>query len=252
MAFRADEAAETGFQNAVNYLSIAVPENRPRVEKLVRGWVERFGPVVEGYPSWHPFMARVDRQNPSTSVGPQSHPGVDHTICFVNAFVTCPYGDGGSGAKKVMDGVFDLPEYGQGTQRRLTDLAMKNDLPFPSWGATVVARQLDETLYNTGTEPVLVFCDWGFARDGWEGREDPDSWEPIPRRVAIPMMLEHELPCRHWARVPESWKTMRSYLLGYPHGAVSSLFVERETGVAMRRMWRELMNSGAFGPSKTR
>jgi hypothetical protein len=232
MTFRANEAAEAGRAEAVRYLSMGVPENRSRVEELVRGWVAQYGPVVEGYPTWHPLMAGVDALNPRLRPDPESYPGLDHTVCFANAFVTCPYVGGGA---RVMEGAYKLPQYGR---KAADDWFCGDGRKMPPRGYGMVsAERLDEALYNTGTEPVLVVCDWGLG-----------GWAPIPQSEAVPRMLEHELPCRHGASIPESWESMHAYLLGSPHGTVSSLFVERETGTAMRRIWRELMNSGAFGP----
>ena len=48
----------------------------------------------------------------------------------------------------------------------------------------------------------------------------------------------------------ETWRTMSPYFLGRPHGGRSSLFVNQETGQAMKTVWTALINSGVFGPIK--
>jgi len=60
-------------------------------------------------------------------------------------------------------------------------------------------------------------------------------------------MLEFELP--HWrsSEVGETWETMRSYLLGSPHGQSSSLFLNKEAGTVMKNVWNSLIYTGMFG-----
>ena len=72
----------------------------------------------------------------------------------------------------------------------------------------------------------------------------------IPLSIAMPLLLEKELPMWKWADVAETWETMRPYFLGNPHGARSSLFVSQETGQAMKKVWNALINTGMFGPIK--
>ncbi len=43
---------------------------------------------------------------------------------------------------------------------------------------------------------------------------------------------------------------MRSYFLGAPHGARSSLFVSQETGQGIKKVWETLIYTGRFGPIK--
>ena len=65
MAFRADESASRGFESVKSYL---VPRNidakeRARSERELFNIVERYGPVVEGYPAWHPLITHHDDQS---------------------------------------------------------------------------------------------------------------------------------------------------------------------------------------------
>jgi len=61
-------------------------------------------------------------------------------------------------------------------------------------------------------------------------------------------MLSEELP--HWenAQCGESWQTMRRYILGTPCGSRSSLFVNQETGQALRQVFDLLNQHELFGP----
>ena len=96
-------------------------------------------------------------------------------------------------------------------------------------------------LYNPNATPVLVRCNWNNSLD-----EDG----MIPLSIAMPLLLEKEVPCWQWAQVAETWETMRPYFLGRPHGSRSSLFVNQETGQAMKRVWNALIGTGMFGPIK--
>lgn len=70
--------------------------------------------------------------------------------------------------------------------------------------------------------------------------------------VAMPLLLEKELPCWRSAEVAETWETMRTYFLGRPHGSRSSLFVSQATGQAMKKIWDSLIHTGMFGPIRIR
>jgi len=60
-------------------------------------------------------------------------------------------------------------------------------------------------------------------------------------------MLEFELPLWRTSEVGETWDTMRSYILGSPHGKSSSLFINKETGTVMKSIWNSLIYTGMFG-----
>ena len=72
----------------------------------------------------------------------------------------------------------------------------------------------------------------------------------IPLNIAMPLLLENELQCWEWSQLAETWESMRSYFLGSPHGSRSSLFVNQETGQAMKKIWEQLIYTGMFGPIK--
>lgn len=57
-----------------------------------------------------------------------------------------------------------------------------------------------------------------------------------------------EVPCWKWAEVAETWERMRPHFLGMPCGKRSSLFVNQETGQAMKKIWEALIYSGMYGP----
>lgn len=223
MAFRADEATRLGAEQAENYLLHKMRDldfhQKARSAETLQRVIDKFGPAVDGYPSWHPLVAN---QDPQDTFGPHIYPndrcgyeGLDHTQYFANAFITCPYGDG---FEKVVESV-------------------RNLAPHPV--ARIYAEVLDVKLYNTMATPVLVYCEWHrpLAFDG-----------TIPLALAAPLILQTEVPCWKWAQVAESWERMRPYLLGEPHGSRSSLFVNQETGQGIKKLWNTVIETGMFGP----
>lgn len=218
MAFRADESASNGFKAVKNYLiskNIEAGERERSESKLIE-IVEKYGPVVDAYPSWHPLVAHhKDKHFPARSPNANcGYNGLDHTRYFVNAFISCPYGDG----QHIIDSVEELPY---------------------SHIATITAERLDVQLYQPDATPILVTCDWN---------RPISSDRTIPASIAIPLMLEKEIPNWERAQVGETWDTMRPYFLGSPHGSRSSHFVNQETALTMKKVWNLLINTGMFGP----
>ncbi len=219
MAFRADEAAERGRMEVANYLipSAFSVEDRQKSEMKLDEIIAECGPVVAGYPTWHPLVRFHDGRLPQMYPGRESgYEGLDHTRYFAHGFVTCPYGDG----QKVIDSVKKL-EY-----------------RFP---AEITAERLDVKFYNDNATPILVRVEW----------EKPlETGKLIPKRLAVPLMLEQEVPCWTWGQRAERWERMRPYLLGEPHGNRSSLFVSQDTALAMKKIYLSLVETGMFGPLK--
>ncbi|TAX12534.1 hypothetical protein ELI07_08745 [Rhizobium leguminosarum] len=220
MAFRADEAVAAGYEKLKTYL---IPRHlsgaeRNKSEEQLFQIVSECGPAVESYPTWHPLVRNHDEHNPETLPSERSgYPGVDHTRYLAHGFITCPYGDG----QQVVDAV--------------------NQLPFHP-AATISAERLNVTFYNESATPILVRCQW---------ENDPLEDYQVPKRIAVPLMLEQELPCWRWSQRAETWETMRPYLLGEPHGSRSSLFVSQDTALAMKKIYLSMVESGMFGNPKT-
>ena len=218
MAFRADEAAQNGFDEVKNYLIRREfdTKERERSEDKLFDIVQKYGPVVSRYPSWHPLVTHHDDRDPVTLPDTRcGYKGLDHTRYFRNAFITCPYGNNG---QDVIDAAEALPSY-----------------PF----AKITAERLDVKFYSPDATPILVRCDW-------EKPLAPDGM--IPASLALPLMLQKEVPCYEWSQVGETWETMRYYVLGSPHGSRSSLFVSQETAMTMKKVWELLINTEMFGP----
>lgn len=63
----------------------------------------------------------------------------------------------------------------------------------------------------------------------------------IPLAIAMPLFLEKEVPLwGAWNSCAENWDSMCPYILGSPHGRRSSLFVNQESGQAMKKSGRRL------------
>lgn len=218
MAFRADEAAASGYEQTKNYLVPRnfTPQQREQAEQTLRKIVAEYGPPVDGYPTWHPLVAQHDGRNPEMYPSERcGYRGLDHTRYFAHGFITCPY-DGG---------------------QKVIDSASKVRSPH----AEITAERLDVPFYATGATAILVRCEWTglLAED-----------HTIPKSLAVPLMLEQELPVWRWAQRAETWETMRPYLLGTPHGSRSSLFVTQDTALAMKKIYLAMVDSGMFGPVK--
>lgn len=219
MAFRADETAQTGFEDMLRFL---VPQPhaadaavQARAKEVLTDLAERYGPVISAYPSWHPLVCNHRKESPVVTPGPNcGYQGLDHTRYFANAFITCPYEHG---VDKFLESVAALPSH-------------------PN--AFISAEKLDDVIYNSDATPILVTCEWSIPLD--------DNGM-IPLAVAAPLLLEQEIPCRHSAQVAETWEAMRSYFLGWPHGSRSSLFVSQETGQGLKKMWDAVIATGMFG-----
>ncbi len=221
MAFRADEAASSGFERLSTYLipRSFSPTDRARSEEVLAEIVAECGPAVDGYPSWHPLVRNHNERNPETHPSDRCrYKGLDHTKYLAHGFITCPYGDG----EAVLESIDRLPSH-------------------PA--ATITAERLDAKFYNEAATPILVRCEWS---------KSLEQGSLVPKSLAVPLMLEQELPCWRWAERAETWERMRPYLLGEPHGNRSSLFVSQDTALALKKMYLAMTESGMFGPVKPR
>jgi len=219
--FRDNEIRERNFEQAKRFL---IPhkgtiEEQRKALQVLNELVSELGPVVDGYPVWHPFMVRQNTMGPLYV--PNYHCGyeaLNHTIFFAHGFVTCPH----DGAEKVISSVETVSKH------------IKR-------GAHLTANRIDAPLYSNDTDTIVVKCVWD---------EPLDSEKFIPKQTAIGLMLEHVIPNWYHSGGVPSWEKAREqgYFLGEPHGARSSLFINHETIMAMKRIWISLIESDVFGP----
>ncbi len=224
MAFRAYDEIEKGNESALRYLipSDGNSELRKKAKAKVLEILDEYGPVIDRYPIWHPILGKkIIRQNEAFPSVQDKHiyDGLNHTILFSHGFITCPH-TASEKHTKVINSVASITQ----------DSSL----------VKIVAEEIDIPLYRKGTTPILVKCEWKSA----------DSLEDglIRKKIAIALMLESQIPCWRFSEVAETWETMRGYLLGEPNGARSSLFVNQETGQAMKNTWNAIIKTGIFGP----
>lgn len=226
MTFRIPESESAGRQRAhAKLLGRNIDaDKRDHSRITLDEIIDRFGPVVDGYPIWHPLVAARSHSQSSVTVPSDDcgYRGLDHTILLRNAIITCPYNEG----KDVFESVERISQS-----------------EFLDGVANVSADPIEAQLYHRSAHPILIRCDWQtqMASDG-----------TIPAAVAVPLLLEREVPNWRHSVVGETWGTMSRYLLGQPSGSRSSLFVNQKTGQTIKTIWKLLNETGMYGPIKIR
>ena len=59
-------------------------------------------------------------------------------------------------------------------------------------------------------------------------------------------MLKQALLDREQSEYAQSWENISYCMLGSPHGQLSSLFINPETGLKMRKVWQAVCSVGVF------
>lgn len=214
MEFRAPTVAAQQNAQALAYLTTNLKDReagRRQVERLI----EELGNAVDIYPDWHPILTAPSRngaEHISNLSQLKVYEELDHTTEFVKGFVTCPYSD--EGADRLVAAVGEVPG--------------------------LYAYRLDEPLYSDRSYPVVVVA--------MNVILDADG--TIRSRDALAWFAQQTASEATSAQVAETWWNIRTNILGSPHGARSSLFVNQHTGVHMRKILDAMNNSGMFGPIK--
>lgn len=228
MAFRKNEEVEEGFERAARYLipKELSPEEQQELRYYLDDLTIRLGPVVDRYPSWHPLVCNHSDIHPIVYPSEQcGYRGLDHTVCFVNGFLSCPYHE--SNGQQIIDSVNEL--WKSEAYKRYSHVA------------SIEAERIDKPFYFDGTDPILVVCNW---------LKPMPIGNTIPKNIAIGLMLESEVPCWRTSECGETWETMRPYLMGEPCGKRSSMFLDQEAGQAMKKVYEAVTYSGMFGNLK--
>lgn len=212
MEFRAPTVAMQLTADAIEYLTsrLANPEAG---QKLLTGLYAVLGNAVVSYPDWHPIWTAPENAT-SEQVNSWAdfsvYRGMDHTQKFVRGFVTCPYSD--VKADQLVAAVSQI-----------------NGL---------IAYRLPGPLYADNAFPVVVLAtEIELEADG-----------TIRSRDALWRFVQQLTKNARSAEVAETWWNIRTSILGRPHGARSSLFVNPHTGSHMRKILDALNASGMFGP----
>lgn len=204
---------QENFKWAVDKLTFE-GNDRNGVEALVTDLIDRYGEIVDEYPSWHPLIRNHDAMTfvtyPSEECG---YVGLDHMVCFANAFISIPYNY--VKMPDVLAAVSELP----------------SALEYPIWCEELT----DIPLYNYGTTPYLVCCDWNL-------------YHPIvDSKTAIGLFLSHEMKSYGRANRAEPWSSMRDCVIGKP----SSAFITKQTERNMKSIWNHIIKTGIFGEIKS-
>jgi len=223
MAFRAGEEIRDGKAWAESYLLSRLNDLSDKEQGESRTVLQDLfidlGPNIDFYPDWHPLL-NIQRRSRDVVVphADCGYKGLDHTVFFAHGFITCPYDDG----QEVIDSV---------------ESQIYND------AAIIKAERLEVKLYSSQATAILVKCEW---------KRPLYSDGTIPLSIAMPLILEKVIRYSKASSVAETWENILPHLLGKPHGRRSSLFVNQETGQAIKKMWELLINTGMFGPIHTR
>jgi len=218
MAFRANEIADENRIQAErlllsNLINIS-KEEREKSRRYLKNLIDEMGPVVDGYPLWHPLI--IDKSMWQYYTRPHRDTGyekIDHTVFLVNGFITCPYNEASNCGQDVIDAINALPT-----------------IP----GVSITAEKLPVTLYNEGTTPILVRCDWPDALN-----DD----KTLRLKAIMPKLLSTAVEINKMGHTSFSLDEMEIYLLGTPCGKRSSLFVNQATGLAIKKIWKSILDS---------
>ena len=212
MEFRAPTVAAQQNAEAIEYLTKNLTD-RAAGHRLLDGLLDKLGNAVDVYPDWHPIITAPQRDSTRLSVSFSElsvYNESDHKQMFVKGFITCLYSD--DRADRLVEAV-----------NQVTGLS---------------AYRLQNPLFRNNAYPVVVVAnDVEFEADG-----------TIRSRDALAWFLNQLAKQTCGAQVAETWWNIRSNILGHPHGSRSSLFVNQETGLHMRKILEVLNNSGVFGP----
>ncbi|MEI9629330.1 hypothetical protein [Phytobacter diazotrophicus] len=246
--------------------------NPTRSEHALTVLSNALGPFIIDYPEWHPINAlgrdKTRRNSHDVQTTPR-FPRLDHTRYLANGIITCPYGSTDELIAAVNGSYGELMRYLYDSEEaRFNDLAgwLRMASGSIELHASYITDELIESfeyghfdydgsdtreddsdlipIYNKNAKPVLIWWNWN------KHDREPDG--TIPPAIAVPLMLSRTLADLSYADRSESWDSMRPLLLGSPHGSRSSLLLSQLTVKQLRTMFNGLMDSGAYGPPKSR
>ncbi|HIF0688976.1 TPA: hypothetical protein ACXYOX_004223 [Escherichia coli] len=269
--FRANAEGQLRLEEATNYLfPIKGREERSklghfelmarmeRMRHMVEVITSRLGPFVESYPEWHPFITfRGDGRCSETTPNLEF---LDHSRFMVNGFITCPYHGGDQMIATVeghgrtlrgLDGVHGtfgnwfrlVASMGDVHASYITEELIEQFENGDDLSSISKQNTLDDAedliqMYASNAQPILVWVAW----DEYLQTED----HKIPAAAAVPLMLARNLADLPNAACSETWESMLYMLIGSPHGARSSMFLDQLTVKQMRTMFNALMATGAY------
>jgi len=209
MKFRANEEKERGTEEAVKYLTNRAlsPQAQEACKATLSDIIKAHGPVITHYPCWHPLLripqtAEKNRDRNTFFDGLQSAGYPEHQEIDHLIFL--------------QRGFITCP-YTSGA--KLRQFVKK----FPE----LEIQKIDAPLYGPRTSRWLVTVDIPLEEDGTLETQSVLKW----------ILASNPLG---WAMDDSSWESIKSNLLGSPHGAKSSLLVNQKTGQAIKEIWETL------------
>ncbi|ECN9265259.1 hypothetical protein ZL58_14580 [Salmonella enterica subsp. enterica serovar Typhimurium] len=195
----------------------ATKEQIDRAKIVLTRALNILGPVIEFYPAWHPFMDELDLSH-KWGIGKLNHilpresplAGLDHTICFANGIITCPY------------------DYHEELILRSYEDYKKNRILNHDHSHYVHIEPLkDVMLYHPNAKPYLI-----------THSELELPFQPYNGSWIIARMLKRQLPSMERHSCAEPWEDgTKQEFLGYPSWGNSSLLVDSKTTSKMRKIW---------------
>lgn len=178
----------------------------------------RYGPPLDFYPTWHPFVRDHDPQHPcGFPCDRTGYEGLARVYPYATAFIArvFPYA----------------------VEKFLASVTAKKT----EWGPLDV-QPLKLRKYSDDIKPMFLVS-FRF----------PDDLPMQPNGAinmgdAVRLMLTNEL--KLFGELTEPWEALRADVLGRPAGARSSILVDQRTGQAMKNLWRTIEAAELFGPLK--
>lgn len=217
-------------------------EKQNKNEDMLDSFINQYGPVIDGYPTWHPFINRGDYRNrytvPNRHLG---YEGIDKLICFSTAFIAYGYGDPPDKLVNSLKERFGCCEYEDENEGIFLG-------DFPNNVISMAWEKIDYHPFSNTDKSVLVYLKWESDND-WQTFNQifPTS---IPGSIAIPLMINLEMSAHLRASYSESWEDLKRYLLGEPYGENSSLFLSDETVSRMKKIHNLLCEAYVWGPPR--
>lgn len=227
MAFRISDEIEQGLKRATQHLIDPLPPSlRGDAKTALLKLVKQFGPVVDRYPAWHPFLAGYfhppyrSRWLPSTPQNDCGFVGLNNCIFLRDAIILSHNGE-----------ICSMEKYFSSKT-----VSFINDWVSPY--ARVECLPVDAPLYSEKATTVAFICSWkdGVLKDG-----------TIAPRNATALFLKAFCESATESTRPEEWKDILGYVIGGPCGNRSSLFVNQATGQGLKNLLLQLNKSGLFG-----
>lgn len=170
--------------------------------------VEAHGMPVEYYPIWHPFKFGMKKFGESVKTNDTINDlfgFLDHSLYFVDAILTCPYGFKDNQIENVINLHHHVEDY--------------------SFNCEVLK---DCKFYSGNAHSILIKVNIPKEKD--------HTIEKTALTRLFLQQINYDLTQNTYCS--EKWADMRTSLLGQPCGALSSPFINQKNGVFIRKLFK--------------